>query len=432
MKKILLFFVGVLTLGVTARAADGDVFTVDRYFTYTVISEAEHTVSLSYYKNSSFSPSSIIIPSEVTNNSVKYAVTEIGERAFYNNTNNTVLGTVLIPNSVTIIGDEAFRSCTKLENMRIPNSVTKIGNMAFFGCPLKSVTIPESVTEIGVGAFSNKYLQEINVSEGNTAYVVVDDILYTKDMALLLQCPTSKTTYNVPNSVTEIRDYAFYECSKLTSITIPNSVTIIGNDAFYGCSELTSMAIPNSVTEIGYRAFYWCMKLTSIVIPSSVTIIGDYAFGYCAALTSVTLPNSLAAISYGMFWSCHSLTTVTIPESVISIGGYAFRSCGKLATVNCYAVNPPGVGIYAFDGVNIFDVALHVVPKAIAAYLNAEVWQYFNIDSNLSGIEDIEADGSDAPVEYFNLNGVRVNGEALTPGLYIKRQGGKATKVLVK
>jgi len=133
-----------------------------------------------------------------------------------------------------------------------------------------------------------------------------------------------------------------------------------------------------------------------------------------------------------MFFDCRSLTTVTIPESVTKIGGYAFSSCEKLATVNCYAVNPPEVTIDAFNRVSIFDIVLHVVPEAIAAYQNAEVWQYFNIDSNLSGIEDIEADGSDAPVEYFNLNGVRVNGEALTPGIYIKRQGGKASKVLVK
>ena len=135
-----------------------------------------------------------------------------------------------IPNSVTSIGDYAFRYCSKLTSIVIPNSVTGIGNSAFNGCyNLTSIVIPNSVTSIGGGAFEMCY---------------------------------NLTSIVIGNSVTRIGDSAFYSCSKLTSIEIPNSVTSIGNNAFSGCLSLTNIVIPSSVTIIGFRAFEGCSKLT--------------------------------------------------------------------------------------------------------------------------------------------------------------------------
>jgi hypothetical protein len=91
----------------------------------------------------------------------------------------------------------------------------------------------------------------------------------------------------IPNSVTQIDNGAFYDCSGLTSVTIGNSVTSIGWDAFSGCTGLTSVTIPNSVTSIGGWAFYGCTGLTSVTIPNSVTSIGNHAFDGCTGLTSV-------------------------------------------------------------------------------------------------------------------------------------------------
>jgi uncharacterized repeat protein (TIGR02543 family) len=85
-------------------------------------------------------------------------------------------------------------------------------------------------------------------------------------------------------SVTSIGEYAFYDCTSLTSVTIPNSVTSIGEYAFYDCTSLTSVTIPNSVTSIVDYAFYYCTNLTSVTIPNSVTSIGDYAFLNCPSL----------------------------------------------------------------------------------------------------------------------------------------------------
>ena len=137
----------------------------------------------------------------------------------------------------------------------------------------------------------------------------------------------------IQNGVTKIGNYAFDDCSSLTSITIPNSVTSIGYYAFYGCSGLTSVTIPNSVTSINYGTFYGCSRLTSVTIPNSVTSIGYYAFGYCSGLTSVTIPNSVTRIENYAFSNCSSLTSVAIPESVTSIGHYAFYGCSGLTSV---------------------------------------------------------------------------------------------------
>ena len=132
--------------------------------------------------------------------------------------------------------------------------------------------------------------------------------------------------------VTSIGQYAFSDCSGLTSVTIPESVTSIGSRAFEWCSGLTSVTIPESVTSIGSDAFY-CSGLTSVTIPESVTSIGSGAFYHCDNLTSLTIPNSVTSISESAFKWCSGLTSVTIPESVTWIGDYAFSGCSGLTSI---------------------------------------------------------------------------------------------------
>ena len=133
------------------------------------------------------------------------------------------------------------------------------------------------------------------------------------------------------NGVTNIGDFAFYNCSNLTSITIPNSVTSIGGSAFYQCSGLTSITIPNSVKTIGTWAFSNCRGLTSIIIPNSVTSIERSAFSDCSGLTSITIPESVTSIGVNAFANCLGLASITIPNSVMGIGVDAFSGCYILA-----------------------------------------------------------------------------------------------------
>ena len=149
---------------------------------------------------------------------------------------------------------------------------------------------------------------------------------------------------NIPSTindkkVTSIGDYAFSDCSGLTSVTIPDSVTSIGNCAFDGCSGLTNVTIPNSVTSIGDYAFCKCSGLTSITIPNSVTSIGNSAFYNCKSLTSITIPDSVTSIGDYAFSDCSGLTSITIPDSVTSIGNCAFYSCSSLKNITVSSNN---------------------------------------------------------------------------------------------
>ena len=273
--------------------------------------------------------------SSLTSVTIGNSVTSIGSYAFYNCTGLT---SITIPDSVTSIGDSAFLDCTGLTSVTIGGSVTSIGGWAFRDCTgLTSVTIPNSVTSIGGWAFwgcnkiQNIYITDIgawcNISG-------LDDLMYygasNKKLYINNELATSIT---IPNGVKAIPSYAFLDCTGLTRITIPDSVTSIGERAFDGCTGLTSVTIPDSVTSIGDDAFSYCKGLTSITIPDSVTSIGEGAFWVCAGLTSITIPDSVTSIGRNAFWGCTGLTRITIPDSVTSIGERAFDGCTGLTSV---------------------------------------------------------------------------------------------------
>ncbi|MGN1227763.1 MAG: leucine-rich repeat domain-containing protein, partial [Christensenellales bacterium] len=185
----------------------------------------------------------------------------IGSDAFYNCGSITSIN---IPDKVISIGNYAFQSCSSLTSITIGNGVKNIGNQAFSYCSaLTSITIPNSVTSIESSAFKGcSNLTSIVVESGNTVYDNRDNcnaIIESGTNTLILGCNNTA----IPKSVTSIGDYAFYYCSKLTSITIPEGVTSIGSNAFYNCGSITSITIPNSVTSIGSNAFYNCGSITS-------------------------------------------------------------------------------------------------------------------------------------------------------------------------
>ena len=283
--------------------------------------------------------------SNLTSVTIPNSVTSIGQMAFCECTGLT---SVTIGSSVTSIGNSAFYGCSGLTSIKIPNSVKSIGNSAFSGCHgLTTVNIPNSVTSIGDNAFSGcKNLTSVVVESRNSTYDSRDNcnaIIETATNTLITGC---KNTI-IPNSVTSIGNSAFYGCSGLTSIKIPNSVKSIGNSAFSGCHGLTTVNIPNSVTSIGDNAFDDCGGLTSIDIPSSVTSIGERAFFSCSKLTSVIIPNSIKTIENYTFEYCSRLTSVIIPNSVTSIGDYAFSGCVNLRSVTI-PNSVTSIGRYAF------------------------------------------------------------------------------------
>ena len=366
--------------------------------------------------------------------------------AFYNcySLTNVVLG-----DSVTSIGSYAFSGCTSLTEINFNaincadlssnnyvfynagkngggiavvfgDKVTKIpaylfypySNNSYYLPKITSVTIGNSVTSIGSSAFDGcTSLTKVNYLGTIDEWVQINfygsysnPTYYSKDLYInnVLLTEANITT------ATKIEDYAFYNCSSLTSVTIGNSVTSIGSYAFYNCSSLTSIEIPDSVTSIGSYAFAYCSSLTSIEIPDSVTSIGFSAFAGCSSLDSIILPfvgekagvkdsdtyqypfgyifgessyngsysaaqsyyssstsgttsstyyipSSLKTVTikggnilYGAFRNCSSLTSIVISDSVTSIGDYAFSGCSSLTSIEI-PDSVTSIGSYAFN-----------------------------------------------------------------------------------
>ena len=294
--------------------------------------------------------SSIVIPDSVTN---------IGERAF---SSCTSLSSIVIPDSVTDIGESAFSSCTSLSGVVIPNSVKSIGESAFSSCTsLSGIVIPNSVKSIGYRMFSS--------------------------------C-TSLSSIVIPNSVTSIGDSAFWDCTSLFSIIIPDSVTSIGSCAFSNCSSLSNIVIPASVTNMDGNPFlYWNGILTvlsssffyandvlidnvkktiiafrnkesSYIIPNSITGIGPNAFSHCETLSNIFIPNSVTSIGDNAFWGCTSISSIVIPNSVTSIGDNAFGGCTTLSKI-VIPNSMTSIGNRAFD--SCASLSSIVIPNSVTS-----------------------------------------------------------------
>ena len=154
---------------------------------------------------------------------------------------------------------------------------------------------------------------------------------------------------NCYTSNDEIGEYAFHDCSGLTSLTLPSSITSIGESAFRNCHGLTSLTLPAGITRIGSYAFEGCSGLTSLTLPAGITSISDYAFEGCSGLTSLTLPDGITSIGDDAFWGCSGLTSLTLPATITSIGNCAFYICSGLTSLTL----PDGItsiGYSAFEG----------------------------------------------------------------------------------
>ncbi len=315
---------------------------------------------------------------------------------------------------VVAIGTEAFYNCSSLTSLAIPNSIKHIGTNAIVGTSsLTAITL----TAPSIEEYCNGQLNELLYQSGCTtprilqidgnrlSNIIIPETVSKISNYTFYNC-SSLTSVAIGNSVTSIGKYAFSYCPSLTSVTIGNSVTSIGECAFSYCSYLTSVTIGNNVTSIGEETFRGCSSLTSITIPNSVTSIGEAAFGKCSCLTSVIIGNSVTNIEKNTFWDCSSLSSVTIPNSVTNIGQWAFENCTslneitlpasvksideeafagctKLYDIYCFAMEPPTAYESSFANYNAF---LHVPCD------NQRVYLLDVIFGNFKYIECIEAE----------------------------------------
>ena len=208
------------------------------------------------------------------------------------------LTSVTIPDNVTEIGNSSFSYCSALSRVTLSENTVSLGDSVFSNCTsLTSLTIPKSVKSIGKNIFNNCSSFQSLFYDGEIADWC--QINFENETANPLYYANEKyfkdgTTYKIitnltiPDLVTEIKPYAFYNFDDLTSLMIGSSVTKIGNSAFYGCSGLINVTLGGGLKTIGEKAFCGCSSLTSLNVPGGVNKIEAKAFSGCENLSSVT------------------------------------------------------------------------------------------------------------------------------------------------
>lgn len=286
------------------------------------------------------SDSHVIIPENVT---------VIGEEVFKL---NDTLTTVSLPSGLKEISQGAFQACglqeiafpeglisigsaafnaTRLTSVTLPESLETIGHSAFLYCPLTSVYIPSKLDLDGSVFAGNRNLKEIKVSPDNPFLYVEDNILYRKDRSELVCYPAEKQgSYIVKEGITSIGECAFRACDNLTAIMLPESVTQIGYSAFRGCTQIKSIVIPDNVTAIASAAFQKCTALENVVLSKGLTAINSYVFAECESLKTISLPDGVTDIRSNAFQKCTNLEVITIPESVTYIDPDLPAECPNL------------------------------------------------------------------------------------------------------
>lgn len=291
---------------------------------------------------------------------VSEGITSLGSRYSYLFMNCKNLTSVMLPESLTNIGEMAFYGCENLKNINIPSGLTSIGRSAFNGCKSLSgsINIPTGVTSIESYTFYQ--------CEGLSSIVLPDGLTSIGENAFY-NCK-NLTSIHIPDGVTSIENSTFENCEKLKNVNIPAGVTSIGVRAFDTCESLESVTLPENLTSIKSYAFLRCKSIESLVIPDKLTStdIGDGVFAWCSNLRSVTLPKGLTSIRKEMFSGCSRLTDIVLPESVTEIEARAFSSCSDLTELAL----PKGlttIGDSAFSSSGLLSVSLPEGLKSIGA-----------------------------------------------------------------
>ena len=400
---------------------------------YNVIMSADGTPSAEVtYDDAGYYSGEVCIPGSVDYDGRSFPVVRIGYaafRAYYEvvpigsdmgksqdstkNQGGHDLTAVIIPSTVTVIGNNAFEFCTGLSSVTFGIGIRDIGAFAFFGCEsLKEVILPSSVRQIGIEAFGN--------CTALTSMVLNEGIVSIQHDAFGF-C-SSLSSINIPSTVRELESSVFTGCTSLTSVaihtpecgnwfkgsqslrevTLSAGVSRMADSAFEHCTNLENITATENLCSIGHQALdgtAWLdtqplgplylgrtlyrykgnLPEKSVTVKDGTVSISDHAFEGCADLITVTIPTSVSEIGKSAFSGCAGIRHFSIPSSVTVIGEYAFRGCTSLETVELPGnLTTLAMGLFK-DCNNLHDISL---PQKLFR-IEASVFQ------NCSGLKSI-------------------------------------------
>lgn len=237
--------------------------------------------------------------------------------------------TCIISSYCKIIGENAFSS-SNLLSIVIPDGVLQISDNAFSYCvSLQSIVIPNSVISISGNAINGCW--ELVYNEYDNAYYLGDE--NNPYMVLVSAKNTEITSCIINENCKMILGMAFSDCRLLSNITIPDDIVFIGNSAFSTCTSLKSIIIPDCVTSIDDFTFSNCTSLTNVVLGEEVVSIGNYAFNGCTSLIDITISDKVETIGDFAFTNCKLLEIIKLGINVRKIGDNSFSCCNNLMTI---------------------------------------------------------------------------------------------------
>ena len=322
---------------------------------------------------------------------------KIGSCSFSNCKN---LMSIEIPDSVTNVGYQAFYECSKLQTINYPLNLQETGTEILYNCPIDSIEIPEGVTEIPKYAFYNaNLLKEVKLPttlktidesafDRCTSLKNVDlpDGLETIKYAAFGACK-SFTGIHLPDSVKSISPRAFGDCDNLTEINYPLSLQETGTEILYNC-PIDSIEIPEGVTEIPKYAFYNANLLKEVKLPKTLKIINESAFDRCSSLKNVDLPDGLETIKYAAFGACKTFTSIHLPDSVKSISSRTFGDCDNLTEINYpLSLQETGSEIFWNCPIDSIEIPEGVTEIPKYAFYNANFVEHIIVPDSVSKID---------------------------------------------
>ena len=317
---------------------------------------------------------------------------------------------VEIPDTVTAIGDEAFKNNTSMVSVSIPDSVKSIGDSAFYGCTsLLGVVIPDSVEKIASYAFQK-------CSKLASVYLPVNE-KFTVIRQLMFHSCTSLKKIVIPDNVTDIEGNAFAECTELSSVTLSKNLKTMRWEVFRNDNKLTEIEIPKSLEECRYGVnsasidggpFEGCANLKTITFEEGTTEIAEGLFAGCTGIEQIKIPNTVTVIESGAFGGCINLKEIDVPNSVTEIQRSAFEYCSSLRTAKL-SENLKSIGMYSFNNcTSLTEVHLSDILKEIPAstFSGCKKLTTINFPSTLTMIGNSAFSGCESLPEAILPSGV--------------------------